>query len=62
VGVIHAFLDLGAVDDTGLLYMVIGIPFISFAYTELIDRKHWVLMKTNLKTFKRDTDIEMYIN
>jgi hypothetical protein len=32
VSVIHAFLDFGAVDNIGLLYLVIGIPFVSLAY------------------------------
>jgi hypothetical protein len=62
VSVIHAFLDFGEVDDIGLLYLVIGIPFVSLAYVHLLDRREWTLMRTSIKAFKKETDIEMYVN
>lgn len=32
VAVIHAFLDFDGVDNIGLLYLFIGLPFVAFAY------------------------------
>ena len=62
VGVIHAFLDFGSVDDIGLFYLVLGIPFVSLAYVQLLERREWQLLKTSIKAFKKETDIEMYVN
>jgi len=62
-GVIHAFLDLDAtVGNIGLFFMVLGIPFVSLAYIMLLNKRNWNYMKMNTKNFRKDTDVEMYIN
>lgn len=62
VDCITAFLDFGSVDNIGLFYLVIGIPFVSLMYLQLLWRRKMNLMKTSIKAFKKETDIEMYIN
>ncbi|CAD8089671.1 unnamed protein product [Paramecium primaurelia] len=62
VGVITAFLDLGAVDDIGLFYMILGMPLISLVYFQLLTFRQQQLLKTPIKSFKKETDIEIYIN
>ena len=59
--VIHAFLDFDGVDNIGLFYLIIGIPFLSLAFMMLIGHRSWNSMKTLLKNFRKDTDAEMYI-
>jgi hypothetical protein len=42
--------------------MILGIPMFSLVYYYIMDRRKWTLMATPIKTFKREADIEMYIN
>lgn len=60
--VITAFLDLDVVDDIGLFYMVLGIPFKALVYKMAINRRNWKYLELKVKEFKKDTDVEMYIN
>ncbi|KAM3130308.1 hypothetical protein pb186bvf_017604 [Paramecium bursaria] len=62
VGVFTAFLDLNVKDDMGLFYLIIGMPITPFVYFQLLSFRQWLLLKTPIKSFKKETDIETYVN
>ncbi|EGR33302.1 PAS domain S-box family protein [Ichthyophthirius multifiliis] len=59
---ITLYIDEGQVDNIGLLYLVIGIPFIWSFYNSLINYRNLYMMRKSIKSFKTDQEVEMYIN
>ncbi|EAR83935.1 PAS domain S-box protein (macronuclear) [Tetrahymena thermophila SB210] len=56
---ICALIDAGSV---GILYMIIGAPFISVTYLMIINYRYNQLMSYQVKNFKKENDLELYIN
>jgi hypothetical protein len=48
--------------DIGLTYMIIEIPFAAYSFLVLIEKKKFSIMKMNLKSLKKDEDVEVYYN
>jgi len=59
---IHAFIASGAIDATGIYFFLFGAPFVMYAYYTLIDYRRWRIICKDLKTSKKDVDIERWIN
>ena len=55
-------MDFGNADDTGLLFVLVGAPFVGMAYYRITQWKKMNVMRKDIKSLKRDTDIEYYIN
>ena len=60
--IITLYIDTGDVDNIGLLYMVIGVPFIWSFYSSVINYRNMYIMKKNIKSFKTDKEVEMYFS
>ena len=55
------FLDSGGVDNIGLLFLVVGAPFIAATYVSICERRYDSIIKEDVKLFKKEEDMEMYI-
>mmetsp|Transcript_28675 Transcript_28675/g.25656 ORF Transcript_28675/g.25656 Transcript_28675/m.25656 type:complete len:330 (-) Transcript_28675:1834-2823(-) len=62
VGCIHAFIDTNGRDETGLFYLLFICPFIAYGAIDIIQRRDNIFLRKTIKQFKKDTDIEMYVN
>ena len=62
VSIVHAFVDTGSIDETGLFYLFFGMPFFAFAVITIIERRSVTYRRRLIKNFKKDVDVEMYIN
>ncbi len=60
--VIQAFLDSNMRDGIGLFYAVIGIPLTALVYIMIMNHRNSIYMRMTVKNFKKDNDVEMYIN
>lgn len=58
---IHAFLDSGGVDNIGLLFLVVGSPFIAATYVSICERRYDFFIRSDTKNFKKEEDMEMYM-
>lgn len=59
---ISAFIDTGARDNIGLFYMIIGIPMFILIFSTLLGYRSKVYLRMTSKSFKKDNDVEMYVN
>jgi len=49
-------------DETGLFFLFAGMIPTAYAFITLVYRRSFYYRRSHLKNFKRDTDVEMYIN
>lgn len=59
---ITAVLDSDASNTLVLLFMAIGIPICCYSVNEIMQKRRWKMMKTDIKQLKKDSDVEMYVN
>jgi ABC-type transport system involved in cytochrome c biogenesis permease subunit len=59
---VHAFIDTDEVDTIGLFYLFFGMPFFAYAVITIIERRSVTYRRRLIKNFKKDNDVEMYIN
>jgi len=54
-------LDSGGVDNIGLLFLVVGSPFIAATYVSICERRYDFFIRADTKNFKKEEDLEMYM-
>eukprot|EP01016_Furgasonia_blochmanni_P007672 TRINITY_DN13074_c0_g1_i1.p1 TRINITY_DN13074_c0_g1~~TRINITY_DN13074_c0_g1_i1.p1 ORF type:complete len:387 (-),score=108.36 TRINITY_DN13074_c0_g1_i1:34-1131(-) len=59
---ITAILDADASNSLVVLYLFIGIPFTAYFTIEVMEKRRWRMMKTDIRQLKKDSDVEMYVN
>jgi hypothetical protein len=54
--------DVNIRDETGLFFLFAGAIPTAYAFITLTYRRGLSFRRSHLKNFKKDTDVEMYIN
>ncbi len=55
-------MDSETVDSIGIFYMFIGMPLCCYTYLSFINKREENIISIPIKAFKRESDIEMYVN
>lgn len=59
---VHAILDFDEIDDIGIVFTIVGIPIVTLLFHVLVFKKKIHSLKMTPKDFKKDTDVEGFIN
>lgn len=63
VSVITAFIDTRDEKQTiSIFFMILMLPVVLPVFYAIIRNRNWVYMKMHNRNFKKDTDVEMYMN
>lgn len=62
VGLVEAFIAVNRQNETGIFYLFLGFPIISYVFINICAKRRIMFKELTLKNFKKDTDVEMYIN
>jgi len=45
-----------------LLFLFLGAIFFAYTYISIVQKRRWSYMRTDIKAFKKDIDIETFVN